>query len=175
MKAIGIFIIIIYCNFSYANNGSVTGLELPRYVSLKSNESNLRVGPSKNYPILIKYIINRYPLKVIEEYQDWRKVLDSKNNTGWVHKSLITGERTGMIISDVDKKIIIFNIDEGMPIGEVKIGSIVKLNKCKINWCLISKNKNKGWIKKKYIWGVKSNEELNLSYLYQRYVLNLFL
>ena len=165
MKAIGIFIIIIYCNFSYANSGTVTGLELPRYVSLKSNESNLRVGPSKNYPILIKYIIKRYPLKVIEEYQDWRKVLDSKNNTGWLHKSLITGERTGVIISDVDKKISILNIDEGMPIGEVKTGSIVKLNKCKKNWCLISRNKNKGWIKKKYIWGVEKDEELNISYL----------
>ena len=164
MKAIGIFIIIIYCNFSYANNGSVTGLELPRYVSLKSNESNLRVGPSKNYPILIKYIISEYPLKVIEEYKDWRKVSDSQNNFGWIHKSLITGVRTGVIISDKEKNVNIFNIDNGIIIGEVSIGSIIKLNKCKKNWCLISKNKNKGWIKKQYIWGVDKDEELNIGY-----------
>ena len=164
MRAISIFIILIFFNFSHANTGSVTGFEIPRYVSLKSDESNLRVGPSKNYPILIKYIISEYPLKVIEEYKDWRKVLDSNNNTGWVHKSLITGKRTGLIVSDKEKSVSIFNIDKGRIIGEVKIGSIIKLNKCKKNWCLISKNKNKGWIKKKYIWGVEKEEELNIGY-----------
>tara|TARA_B100000674_G_C37499879_1_gene759874 strand:+ start:70 stop:651 length:582 start_codon:yes stop_codon:yes gene_type:complete len=164
MRAI-IFILLICFNVCQANSGSVTGLEIPRYVSLKSNESNLRVGPSKNYPILIKYIISEYPLKVIDEYKDWRKVSDSQNNFGWLHKSIITGIRTGIIVSDKDKSVSVFNIDNGIAVGEVNIGSIVKLNKCKKNWCLISRNENKGWIKKKYIWGVEKDEELNISYL----------
>ena len=82
---------------SHASLGEETGLKIPRYVSLKSNDANIRVGPSKNYPIVIKYIKKNYPLKIIEEYQDWRKVEDFNKNTGWIHKSLISGTRTGLI------------------------------------------------------------------------------
>ena len=93
---ISILFLFIISNYSFANNiGSETGLDLPRYVSLKSNDSNVRVGPSKNYPITLKYIINDYPLKIVEEYDDWRKIVDFENNLGWIHKSLIKGERNG--------------------------------------------------------------------------------
>ena len=69
MKTILALFIFLYINYSYANNlGSETKLDLPRYVSLKSSESNLRVGPSKNYPILIKFIVSDYPLKIVEEF-----------------------------------------------------------------------------------------------------------
>ena len=151
-------------NLCNANNiGSETGYELPRYVSLKSNESNLRVGPSKNYPIFIKYIKNNFPLKIIEEYGDWRKVTDLQNNKGWVHKSLIKGERNGIILSNNQNNIKIFNTVGGKVIGEISNGSIVLLLKCKSNWCLIKKN-YKGWVNKKYIWGVEEFEILNISF-----------
>ena len=69
MKFIIVLIsIIIFCQVSNANTGKETGLEIPRYVSLKSDNANIRVGPSKNYPIEIKYIVKNYPLKVLEEY-----------------------------------------------------------------------------------------------------------
>ena len=61
---------------NFSNIGIETGFELPRYVSLKSNESNLRVGPSKNYPISIKYVISNFPIQIIDEYKDWRKIID---------------------------------------------------------------------------------------------------
>ena len=70
--------IIIFSQVSNANIGEETGLEIPRYVSLKSDDANIRVGPSKNYPIEIKYIKKNYPLKVLEEYEEWRKVEDFK-------------------------------------------------------------------------------------------------
>ena len=65
---IAIISIIIFCQVSNADIGKETGLEIPRYVSLKSNDANIRVGPSKNYPIEIKFIIIIYPLKVLVEY-----------------------------------------------------------------------------------------------------------
>ena len=65
MQFILVFIsIIIYCQVSNANIGKETGLEIPRYVSLKSNDANIRVGPSKNYPIVIKYVNKNFPLKI---------------------------------------------------------------------------------------------------------------
>ncbi len=169
MQIIIVFLLfLIFCQAGNADIGKETGLEVPRYVSLKSNDANIRVGPSKNYPIEIKYIEKNYPLKVIEEYEDWRKVEDFKKNVGWIHKSLISGTRTGIILSNDKTTIRILNTLDGNVIGEIGKGNIVYLEKCKIDWCLISAGKFKGWIDKKYIWGVKQNEIIKISF-FQRF------
>ena len=111
--------IIIFCQVSNANIGEETGLEIPRYISLKSDDANIRVGPSKNYPIKIKYIKKNYPLKVLEEYEDWRKVEDFQKNIGWIHKSLISGNRTGIVLSNDNKNIILLKTLDGNVIGEI--------------------------------------------------------
>ena len=164
MKIIYILIANIFFWPVYANQGSVTGLDIPRYVSLKSNDSNLRVGPSKNYPIILKYIVKNLPLRVIEEYDDWRKVEDFDNNKGWIHKSLIKGYRSGIVNSQEINQIEIYNTSDGVIIGSIEVGSVVLLPKCKLNWCLINKDDFKGWIDKKYIWGVEQDEEFKVSY-----------
>ncbi len=165
-KTFTILFIIFFYNSSIANNiGSETGFELPRYVSIKSNNSNLRVGPSENYPIQLKYISSNFPLMIIDEYENWRKVVDNKNNTGWMHKRLLKGERNAIITSPSNQNIKIYNTADGNIIGEVAPGLIVKLKKCKIDWCLIQKDKYQGWIKKNNIWGVKAHEIFNISYI----------
>ena len=168
MKIIITFIsIIILSNISSADIGKETGLEIPRYVSLKSDDANIRVGPSKNYPIEIKYVKRNYPLKVLEEYEEWRKVEDFNNNIGWIHKSLISGIRTGIVLSNDSKNIKLFNTSGGNVIGEIGMGNIVFLEKCKIDWCLVSSGNFKGWMDKKYIWGVKKKEIIKIS-IFQR-------
>ncbi len=161
-------LIIIYCQVSIANIGKETGLEIPRYVSLKSDDANIRVGPSKNYPIEIKYIKKNYPLKVLEEYEEWRKVEDFNRNIGWIHKSLISGIRTGIVLSNDNKNIKLLNTLDGNVIGEIGNGNIVLLEKCKINWCLVSLGDFEGWMDKKYIWGVKEKEIIKIS-IFQRF------
>tara|TARA_Y100001958_G_C20876918_1_gene308801 strand:- start:6 stop:584 length:579 start_codon:yes stop_codon:yes gene_type:complete len=159
------YILLITPSKIYAEFGSDTGFKLPRYVSIKSNDANLRVGPSINYPIIIKYIKKNYPIKIIEEYQDWRKIIDINNNNGWIHKSLINGDRNGIIISTKKNNLKIYNTKHGKIIGEITPGSLISLNKCKIDWCLISDyNNHRGWIKKENIWGVDKNETFNLSF-----------
>ena len=157
--------IIIFNQASNADIGKETGLEIPRYVSLKSDDANIRVGPSKNYPIVIKYIKKNYPLKVLEEYKEWRKVEDFQKNIGWIHKSLISGTRTGIVLSNDNKTIKLLNTLNGNVLGEIGRGNIVFLEKCKIDWCLVSSGNYKGWIDKKYIWGVKEKKITNISFL----------
>ena len=170
MQIIIVFIsIIFFYQASNANIGKETGLEIPRYVSLKSDDANIRVGPSKNYPIKIKYIIKNYPLKVLEEYEDWRKVEDFKKNIGWIHKSLISGTRTGIVLSNNNKTTKLLNTLGGDLIGEIGKGNIIFLEKCKIDWCLVSSGNYKGWMDKKYIWGVNEKEIIKISFL-QRFV-----
>ncbi len=157
--------IIIFSQVGNADTGKETGLEIPRYVSLKSNDSNIRIGPSMNYPIEIKYILKNYPLKVLEEYEEWRKVEDFEKNIGWIHKSLISGNRTGIVLSKDNKNIELLNTLNGNVVGEIGKGNIVNLEKCKIDWCLVSVEKFKGWMNKNYIWGVKQDEIFKINFL----------
>ena len=159
-----IFLILSLNNISNADVGNETGLDIPRFISLKSDDANIRIGPSKNYPIVLKYIIKSYPLKVIDEYKEWRKIEDFQNNTGWIHKSLISGKRTGLILSHNNKEIEVLNTVDGQVIGLIGEGNIVFINKCKINWCFISLKNYKGWVNKISIWGVKDNEIYKIGY-----------
>ena len=160
--------IIIFSQICNAEIGKETGLEIPRYISLKSNDANIRVGPSKKYPIEIKYIKKNYPLKVLEEYEDWRKVEDFRKNFGWIHKSLISGIRTGIVLSNDNKTIKLLNTLNGNVTGEIGRGNIVFLEKCKIDWCLVLFGNYRGWIDKKNIWGIKEKEIINISF-FQRF------
>ena len=76
IKIINLILFLFTSLNIYANTGSVTGFELPRFVSLKSNDVNLRVGPSINYPIKLKYIKKNLPVEVIDEHNVWRKIKD---------------------------------------------------------------------------------------------------
>ena len=104
----------------YSKNGPVTGLEVPRFVSLKSNDANLRVGPSINYPIELKYIQKNLPLEIIDEFDVWRKTKDHEGNIGWLHKSLIKGDRFILVQIESDADIKIFNRPNGKEIGLIK-------------------------------------------------------
>ena len=113
-----IFLILFLC-FSlnlYGKTGSVTGLDIPRFVSLKSNDANIRVGPSINYPIKLKYIFENLPLEIIDEFDVWRKSRDQEGNIGWVHKSLIKGDRYIITGSKIDAETDLFS----RPSGELK-------------------------------------------------------
>jgi len=168
IKTIFIFFVFFIFNIGYASDkGSETLLDIPRYVSLKSNDSNLRVGPSKNYPILLKYIVNNLPLKIIDEYENWREIIDIENNTGWIHKSLLKGERFGIIINKSKSEIFIHNIIDGKIIGNIEKGNIVHLSRCSLDWCLIKEDNFRGWVEKNYIWGVKEKEVFNINF-YQK-------
>jgi len=165
MKNILILIFILKSWSVIAENkiDEVTNESLLRYVSIKSSEANLRKGPSKDYPILIKYTKKNIPLLVIDEidlYGDhWRKVIDYENNEGWIWRNLLSNKRYGIIKKN--KKALYANIflkPNKKIIGEIGHRNIVKLNKCKNNWCNIKIDKHKGWIKKDDIWGVFDNE-----------------
>ena len=114
---LSLILTVFFSKICYAEIGKETGLKIPRYVSLKSNEANIRVGPSMNYPITVKYIQKSYPLKITEEYDDWRKIEDSMKNIGWIHKSLISGNNNnnyinGLYTIDNNNNIITCNNDD---------------------------------------------------------------
>ena len=160
------FFCLFFINYKlFAENiGSDTGYKLPRFVSLKSNDSNLRIGSSTNYPIVLKYINANMPIEIIDEYSDWRKINDHKGNLGWLHKSLIKGDRYAIIQSAHNSSVQIYNKPMGKLIGKIGKNNIVKINTCLLKWCLVSHSNNKGWITKKNLWGVYEKEKINIPF-----------
>ena len=139
-------------------------MEIPRFVSLKSNDANLRVGPSVNYPIKIKYLKKNMPIEIIGEFDVWRKIRDHENNIGWLHKSLIKGDRFILTGIKTDSDVNIFNRPDGKILGIVKNNNILKLNSCLLDWCYIFHDEISGWINKKFIWGIYEDELYNKAF-----------
>ena len=155
------FLFFLFSSSELLSNNQEIGLntkyKIPRFVSLKSDDVNLRIGSSTDYPIILKYVIKNLPIEIIEEYIHWRKIKDIDNNIGWIHKSLIQGARYGII----NNTSLLYNYPNGFIVGEIGNRNIVKINRCLYKWCLIIFNEKKEWIKKNKIWGVYKNEILN--------------
>ena len=157
---------VFFFNQIYASEiGEITGYKIPRFVSLKSNDVNLRVGPSTNYPIEIKYIKENLPVEIVDEYDVWRQIQDIDGRLGWIHKSLLKGDRYGVILSDIKNEAFIFNHPLGDQIGKIGNKNIVEINKCLKKWCFIKIKDKKGWIEKKNLWGVYNSEIYKISFI----------
>ena len=167
-----IFLIIIPTYTKAESKGQNSGFKLPRFVSTKSDESNLRIGANINYPIILTYTLENFPLEIIGEYEKWRNVLDIDGNQGWMHKSLLQGNRYGIIKTSHDQPAQIYDKPKGNIIGRIGNRNIIKINKCFSSWCYISINKYHGWINKINIWGIYANEEFNMPF-YQ-FLINLY-
>ena len=159
------FLILINVSSLYAQNvGTETSLKLPRFVSLKSNDSNLRIGSSINYPIKLKYVIANTPLEIIDEYKDWRKIKDYESNVGWLHKSLLKSKRFAIIDVPYQEGAQVYNKPKGNIVGKIGKKNIVRIEKCLKDWCHIKYNQYKGWISKLNLWGIYDKEIFNVPF-----------
>jgi SH3-like domain-containing protein len=169
MNIIALILSLLISLNLYADKGPVTSLEIPRFVSLKSNDVNLRVGPSINYPIKLKYIQKNYPIEIIDEFDVWRKARDHEGNIGWLHRSLIKGDRFVLSGIKIKRDINLHKRPNGKITGLIKKNNILDLNSCILNWCKVSQNNISGWLLKKNIWGVYETEIYNIKF-YQPFI-----
>ncbi|MBY8976541.1 aspartyl-trna synthetase [Rhodobacteraceae bacterium NNCM2] len=133
--------------------GPETNLPLPRYVSLRSSEINVRRGPGLSYPKDWVFKRAGLPVRVIAEYGDWRRILDSDNAGGWVYHALISGRRTVLVTAP--EVVIREEPSTAAPAtAEVHQGVIAKLDGCVDSWCEISVEDVTGWAPSDTIWGV---------------------
>ena len=144
--------------------GTETGLTLPRFVSLKSNDSNLRVGSSINYSIKLKFVIANTPVEITDEYKDWRKIKDYEGNEGWLHRSLLKSNRFAIIDVPYQEGAQVYNKPKGKVIGKIGKKNIVSIEKCLKNWCHIKYNQYKGWVSKLNLWGIYEKEVFNVPF-----------
>ena len=137
-------------------NGS--GLKVPRIVSLKNSLTYMRSGPGKEFPVKFELKQKGYPLKIIAEYNNWRKVTTVNNISGWIHTQLLSSFKTGLITKTTFLKTIPFN--SGNFLAKLLPNLLVNIKNCKEKWCKVEIVKRKvfvGWVKKETIWGSTKN------------------
>lgn len=137
--------------------GPVTRLPVPRYVSLKGEEGNVRRGPSLSHRIDWVFHHSGMPLRVVGEFGHWRRVEDRDGAGGWVHYQLLSGVRTAIIQQEMVELRSRPDLNAGV-IAMAEGGAIVKLGECEHDWCRVSGAGAKGWLPKSAIWGVDPEE-----------------
>ena len=122
------------------------------FLSLKKNKVNVRYGPSFDSPIKFIYKKINLPIKQIDKKENWRRIIDSKNNSGWIHWSQL--KKANSIIPLEDKILFKKPSNFSIPLAKVERGKILILKKNNGNWCKIKTEKFSGWVTSKNMWGL---------------------
>ena len=122
------------------------------FVSLKKNKVNVRYGPSFDSDVKYVYKKINLPLKQIDKKENFRRIIDLKNNSGWIHISQL--KKVNSIITLKDKILFRKPSNFSRPIAKIKKGRLLVVQKCEDNWCKVKTEKFKGWIENKNNWGV---------------------
>jgi SH3-like domain-containing protein len=144
------------------NIGSASGLPLPRFVSLRADEVNLRVGPGDQYPILWVYHRVGLPVEILREYDVWRLVVDSDGTKGWMHEATLVGTRHYVINGTQPVTLYSHPLDGANPAAQLMPGVVGLLERCDppSDWCRVRAGHVSGWLKRSEFWGVLPGEKI---------------
>jgi SH3-like domain-containing protein len=129
-------------------------LPLPRFASLKADEVNLRAGPGQTYPVEWVFTRKGLPVEIVAEYDQWRKIQDIDGTVGWVHRVMLSGQRTVMV-SGLDVVTAHDDASESSPpVFRAEPGVQGQLLSCEDDWCRFNVNGTRGWLPMASLWGV---------------------
>ena len=145
-------LIIIFFSFFILSFENLYSQE-KNFQTLRNDVVNLRQGPSFDYPVKIIYKKKFLPVLIQDSSNNFRKIRDHENNSGWIHISQLSKKKAAIVTDDdllmFERATIYSN-----PVVILKKGRLVKINKCKEGWCKVKSNKFKGWIKNESLWGL---------------------
>lgn len=141
-----------------------SGLPLPRFVSLRANRVNLRVGPGTNYAVEWMYLKSGLPMEIIQEYDNWRRVRDAEGAEGWINQSLLSGSRTAVVApwhkGKDDVQINLYG--EANRAAAIRAylepGVIGSIRVCNGEWCEMEFSGHRGWVEQAQVWGAYPGE-----------------
>lgn len=130
-----------------------------RFVSLRSDDVNVRAGPGVRYPIKWKFRQKFIPVKIIQEYDTWRKIRDWEGAEGWVHRAMLSSKRSIIITG----KIVILRrrcSDDAPVVARLSNGIVAELKRCTSSCCRVEVGNYDGWLKREDFWGLGAKEIL---------------
>ena len=143
--------------------GPVTGLPVPRFVSLKSDRVNVRGGPQKEQDVRWVYTRASMPVEITAEFENWRRIRDWEGAEGWVYHSLLSGKRTAVVVpKSKDELVPLFENPDGESdiTAKLQSGVLASLKSCTGTWCRITGKGFEGWIRQERLWGAYPNEKV---------------
>ena len=141
-----IFILLFFFSFQSINAEEY-------FLTLRNEKVNLRQGPSFDYPIKLFYKKRYLPVLIQDKYENFRKIRDHENNSGWIHISQLSKKKAAIVI-DQQTYIYSGNTIYSKPLAIAEVGKHLLIKKCKDQWCKIYTGEFKGWLKKKSLWGL---------------------
>jgi len=138
-----------------------TGLPLPRFVSLRAGEVNLRTGPGIQYPVDWVYLRQNLPMEIIAEYGTWRKVRDWQGTQGWIHQSMLNGKRKFIVIGS-ERTVRRSARSDSAARAILELGVIGRVAECEksSSWCKVEVDGITGWLRRVDVWGIYRGEEI---------------
>tara|TARA_B100001287_G_C22402792_1_gene398676 strand:- start:47 stop:505 length:459 start_codon:yes stop_codon:yes gene_type:complete len=135
----------------------VSSIAFSEVRSLKNTKVNVRLGPSKNYPIKFVYEKKYLPVVIIDEHYNWRKVRDYDNDTGWIHISQLSKIKTTVTTKD-NQVVYSSPTIYSKPKVKLEIYQVLTIKKCNQTWCEIKNAKTNGWVKKDHLWAINEHK-----------------
>lgn len=144
-----------------------SGLPVPRFVTLGASEVNLRTGPGSRYPVEWVFVRRGVPVEITAEYDTWRRIRDIDGAEGWVHQSLLSGQR-GLVVLGPAIRDIHSRPEPAAPVvARAEPGVIGRLLQCPAagsadaGWCQVEIDAYRGWMRRDTLWGVYPGETVN--------------
>lgn len=142
------------------SNGA-TGLPLPRFVSLKSDRVNVRLGPSREHAVAWTFVQSGLPVEIIQEFENWRRIRDWEGKQGWVFKSLLSGRRTALV-TPWEKKdrtpLRNRSRSDAVIVAELEPFVLTSVDQCAGGWCKVNGTNYEGWLDQTRLFGVYPDE-----------------
>ncbi len=136
---------------------NTSGLPLPRFASLRTNQVNMRTGPGTRYPIEWVFIRQGVPVEITAEYEIWRRVRDNEGAEGWVHKNELSGKRMALV-TGTEHELRGGQDENSAIVAHLESGAIGQLISCTNDWCKLKFGDVKGFLRKTEFWGAYINE-----------------
>ena len=138
----------------------MTNLPIPRYVSMKASEGNVRRGPSRTHRIDWIFKRRDTPLLITAEHGHWRRVQDRDGAGGWMHYTLLSGVRTVIVETDM-LEMRARPQPDALPVAQLELGVIARIEECEETWCRLRVATHRGWVEKQHLWGVSPGETVD--------------
>ncbi|WP_395710295.1 SH3 domain-containing protein [Reyranella sp.] len=137
-----------------------SGLPIPRFASLRSDEVNVRAGPGTRYPIEWVFRRKALPVEIVAEYENYRKIRDWQGASGWVHQSLLSGKRS-FIVSSKAASVHKTPAVSAEIVARLEPEVMGEIRSCTGDWCRVRVSNVTGWIQRTSMWGVYKSEPIN--------------
>jgi SH3-like domain-containing protein len=143
--------------------GPVSGLPIPRFVSLKADRVNVRSGPNKDQDVRWVYTRAGMPVEITAEFENWRRIRDWEGAEGWVYHSLLSGKRTAVVVPKAKDELVPLyeSADvESAIVARLQSGVLGQIKSCTGKWCRFAGKNFSGWIVQERLWGAYPNEKV---------------